>query len=158
RTQYGIPHVKADDWASLGYGYGYAYAQDNYCVTMGEIAKAAGRSAELMGEQGDVGRDQLYRYLNGSKEEYRANFFDVLPQFAQDLAVGYAAGMNRYLRETGVDNLPEGEAGCRGAAWVYEIDEIDLFQYLRLIGLAGSSDQGIIRDGILRVQGPDGDM
>lgn len=44
RTQYGIPHIKAEDWASLGYGYGYAYAQDNYCVTMGEIAKAAGRS------------------------------------------------------------------------------------------------------------------
>jgi acyl-homoserine-lactone acylase len=158
RTEYGIPHIKADDWGSLGYGYGYAYAQDNYCVTMGEIAKAAGRSAELMGGQGDVGRDLLYRYLNGSKDEFRANFFDVQPQFARDLAVGYAAGMNRYLRETGVENLPEGEAGCRGAAWVYEIDEIDLLQYLRLIGLAGSSDQGIIRDGILRVQGPDGDM
>ena len=157
RTQYGIPHIKANDWAGLGYGYGYAYSQDNYCVTMAEIAKATGRSAELMGAAGDVGRDLLYRYLNGSKEAFRANFFDALPPFAQELAVGYAAGMNRYLRDTGVDNLPEGEAGCRGAAWVYEVDEIDLFQYLRLIGLAGSSDQSIIRDGILRVQGPDGD-
>ena len=110
----------------------------------------------MMGDRGDVGRDQLYRYLNGSKDAFRANFFNALPQFAQDLAVGYAAGMNRYLRETGVDNLPDGEAGCRGAAWVYEVDEIDLFQYLRLIGLAGSSDQSIIRDGILRVHGAGG--
>ncbi len=25
-TEYGIPHVTADDWAGLGYGYAYAYA------------------------------------------------------------------------------------------------------------------------------------
>ena len=29
RTDFGIPHIKADDWTSLGYGFGYAYAQDN---------------------------------------------------------------------------------------------------------------------------------
>ena len=50
RTEYGIPHVVADDWQSLGYGFGYAYAQDNYCVTMREIVYASGRSSELFGE------------------------------------------------------------------------------------------------------------
>jgi len=25
RTSYGIPHIKATDWGSLGYGYGYAF-------------------------------------------------------------------------------------------------------------------------------------
>ena len=153
RTEYGIPHIKADDWGSLGYGYGYAYSQDNYCVTMREIVLATGRSAELM--DGDPEEDLLFRFLNGSKEEFRAKFFDVQPQFAKDLATGYAAGMNRYLRETGVENLPEGEAGCRDAEWVFEIDEIDLMQYLRRIGLAGSSDQSIVRDALLAVQGPD---
>jgi len=55
RTDYGIPHIKADDWAGLGYGFGYAYAQDNFCVTMREVVIATGRSAELMGEnEGDV--------------------------------------------------------------------------------------------------------
>ena len=29
RTEYGIPHILANDYGSLGYGYGYAYAQDN---------------------------------------------------------------------------------------------------------------------------------
>jgi acyl-homoserine-lactone acylase len=154
RTEYGIPHIKAEDWGSLGYGYGYAYSQDNYCVTMREIAIAGSRAAELMG--GDPNRDLLYRFLNGTKEEFRAQFFDELPQFSRDLATGYAAGMNRYLRETGVDNLPDGEAGCRGEPWVYEFDEIDLYWYLRLIGLGGSSDWGIVRDAILAVQGPDG--
>lgn len=154
RTEYGIPHIRAEDWGSLGYGYGYAYAQDNYCVTMREIAIAGGRSAELMG--GDPDRDAFFRYLNGSKEEFRARYFDTQPQFARELARGYAAGMNRYLRATGLENLPGGEAGCRGAGWVYEIDEIDLLQYLRRIGLAGSSDQSIVRDAILAVRGPDG--
>jgi acyl-homoserine-lactone acylase len=32
RTQDGVPHIKADDWASLGYGYGYVQAQDNLCT------------------------------------------------------------------------------------------------------------------------------
>jgi acyl-homoserine-lactone acylase len=155
RTEYGIPHIKAQDWGSLGYGYGYAYSQDNYCVTMREIALAGGRGAELAG--GDVNRDLLYRFLNGSKDEFRASFFDGAPEYAQDLITGYAAGMNRYLRDTGVENLPDGETGCRDQAWVYEIDEIDLLQYLRLIGLGGSSDQGTVRSAILAVDGPDSD-
>jgi acyl-homoserine-lactone acylase len=156
RTEYGIPHIKADDWGSLGYGYGYAYSQDNYCVTMKEIVYATGRSAELM-DDGDADSDLLFRFLNGSKEEFRTEFFEAQPQFAQDLARGYAAGMNRYLRETGVENLPDGDAGCRGAPWVFEVDEIDLMQFLRRIGLAGSSDQGTVRDALLAVHGPDAD-
>ena len=28
RTTYGIPHIVADDWGSLGFGQGYAFAQD----------------------------------------------------------------------------------------------------------------------------------
>jgi acyl-homoserine-lactone acylase len=158
RTEFGIPHITAEDWGSLGYGYGFAYAQDNYCVTMREVVLASGRSAELMGEaQGSADKDLLFRFLNGSKEEFRSNFITALPQYAQDLVAGYAAGMNRYLRETGVDNLAEGDAGCRGEPWVFEMDAVDLWQYLRRIALAGSSDQGLIRDGLLSVTGPDED-
>jgi hypothetical protein len=36
------------------------------------------------------------------------------------------AGVNRYLAETGVDNLPEGEEGCRGKSWVRPITVLDL--------------------------------
>ena len=45
RTEYGIPHITAEDWKSLGYGFGYAYSQDNYCVTMKEMVYASGRSS-----------------------------------------------------------------------------------------------------------------
>ena len=50
---------------------------------MREIVLAGGRSAELMG--GNADQDLLFRFLNGSKEEFRARFFDVQPQFAKDL-------------------------------------------------------------------------
>ena len=152
RTEFGIPHVKAENWGSLGYGYGYAYSQDNFCVTMREIAQAGGRWAELTGSQ--VERDHLWRYLNGSREDFKADFFDVLPQRDRDLVTGFADGMNRYLDETGVDSLPEGENGCRGEPWVYSFDQLDLMMYLRKIALQASTDQGIVRDAILSVQGP----
>ncbi|MFK7975148.1 MAG: penicillin acylase family protein [Halioglobus sp.] len=155
RTEFGLPHVKAEDWGSLGYGYGYAYAQDNFCVTMREIVIAGGRSAELMGESmGNIENDFLFRFLNGPEEEFRANFVTTLPQKVQDLVSGFAAGMNRYFRETGLENLPEGDAGCRNAPWVYEIDDFDLWKHLRRIALGGSSDQGLIRGGLQSVVAP----
>lgn len=37
-TEYGIPHVTAQDWGSLGFGIGNAFAQQNFCSYMREIA------------------------------------------------------------------------------------------------------------------------
>ncbi len=156
RTEYGIPHIKADDWGSLGYGFGYAYAQDNFCVAMREIVFATGRSAELMGEDlGSVESDFLFRFLNGDKEAFAEEFVSALPQFARDLAEGYTRGMNRYLEETGVDRLPEGDLGCRNAEWVAAFDSVDLFLFLRREALRGSSEQGIFRRAILATTGPE---
>lgn len=158
RTEYGIPHVSAEDWKSLGYGFGYAYAQDNYCVTLREIIYASGRSAELFGEAaGNTGSDFLFRYLNGSDAEFEERFVSQLPQFSRELAEGFARGMNRYLADTGIDNLPEGDLGCRNADWVFEITEIDLFKHMGREALRGSSDNGTFRNALLAVEGPEGE-
>ncbi len=158
RTEYGIPHVVADDWQSLGYGFGYAYAQDNYCVTMREIVYASGRSSELFGEAaGNTDSDFLFRYLNGTDEEFEERFVSQLPQFTRDLTQGFARGMNRYFRETGAENLPEGDFGCRDADWLYEITEIDLFKHMGREALRGSSDNGTFRSALLAVEGPEGE-
>lgn len=155
RTEYGIPHIKANDWASLGYGFGYAYAQDNFCVTMREIVFATGRSAELMGEEvGSIDSDFLFRFLNGDKDVFRHEFVEALPAYAQELGRGYTRGMNRYLEETGVDNLPQGNWGCRNADWVFTFDDVDLALFLRREALRGSSDQGLLRRAINDVTGP----
>ncbi|MCX2979800.1 hypothetical protein EYC98_02860 [Halieaceae bacterium IMCC14734] len=156
RTDYGIPHIKADDWGGLGYGYGYAYAQDNFCITMREIVFSRSRSAELLGDNGgSADSDFLFRYLYGSKEEFQATFFDPLPDYVKELTAGMAAGMNRYLAETGVENLPEGDLGCRDASWVSEIDAVDLLMYQGRETFRGSSNQGTLRRAILDTAGPD---
>ena len=157
RTEYGIPHVKADDWGSLGYGYGYAYARDNFCVAMRAFVSATSRSAEFFGpERGNVASDSVLRLLFGTREEFRANYLADSTARALLLAEGYAAGMNRYLRETGAANLPAGDEGCRDAGWVYEIDAVDVWMRMLRILLSGSSDQPIVRRAIFAATGPDG--
>ena len=155
RTEHGIPHIQADDWEGLGYGYGYAYAQDNFCVTMRGIVAANSRSAELMGEaEGDPATDFTLRFLLGDRDAFIANFLPDANSPAYRLVEGFAFGINRHLRETGVANLPDGEAGCRDADWVFEIDAVDLWMLLARIPLQGSSDQGIVRRAIFNAAGP----
>ncbi len=137
-TQYGIPHVTADDWGSLGYGAGYAYARENYCVLMKEIVRANGESLRWFGEnEGNLANDFVYRFFN-SDEYIRDTFLAAADDTLQALSRGYAAGLNRYLEETGVANLPEGPEGCRGEDWVRPVTEIDLGKvYRKLILRAG---------------------
>ena len=122
---------------------------------MREVVFATGRSAELMGEdEGDVESDLLFRFLYGDKASFKKKFVDVLPKDTLDLAEGFTRGMNRYLEETGVENLPEGQWGCRNAPWVYAFDSVDYLMFLGSIALQGSSNQGILRQGLLSVTGP----
>ncbi len=138
RTTYGIPHVTADDYYGLGLGYGYAYAQDNYCVLMKEVVRANGQSALLLGDDGDLTEDFVYRFYN--TDEYIENeFLGSAPQDLVDVVIGYADGMNRYLDETGLDGLAEGPEGCRNAEWVRPITAIDLGKMFRKLILRGST-------------------
>ena len=138
RTSFGVPHVTADDFGSLGYGAGYAYAQDNFCVLMREVIVSNGESARWFGEEeGNLSKDYVFTFFN--TDGFIENEF--LPGATEDLQAlirGYAAGLNRYLDETGVDNLPEGPEGCRGAPWVRPISNVDLGKvYWKLTVLAG---------------------
>lgn len=137
-TEFGIPHVTADDWGSLGYGAGYAYAKQNYCVLMREIVRANGESLRWFGESGGSTADDLvYRFF--ASDEYIENeFLPAAEPGLQAMTVGYAEGLNRYLEETGVENLAEGPEGCRGADWVRPVDNVDLGKvYRKLILRAG---------------------
>jgi acyl-homoserine-lactone acylase len=156
RTQYGIPHIKADDWGSLGYGHGYAFAQDNYCMLMEEIVRASGQSLEQLGEaSGDEATDFIFALLNNNDDgQLEEQYLSEQPDYVLELVEGYAAGYNRFLNETGVENLAEGVPNCRNASWVREITAIDLWKYFRRIQLQGSSDQGIVKRAILDATGP----
>ncbi|MGI9250350.1 MAG: penicillin acylase family protein [Pseudohongiellaceae bacterium] len=137
-TEYGIPHVTAEDWGSLGYGFGYAFARHNYCVVMKEFVRAAGESARYLGEEGDFSSDLVMKLFN-DEARIREIFVEGLPAHLVAVGEGYVAGLNRYLDETGVDGLAGGDEGCRGAEWVREVDVIDFGRLLHRRVLRGSS-------------------
>jgi len=152
RTQYGIPHVTASDWGSLGFGYGYAFAQDNYCTLLREIIAARGESARWFGEtEGNADADFIYALLNGDNEKMQREWIDVQPQHIRQLVTGYADGLNRYVDDTGVANLPQ---DCRNAPWVSTITNIDIAKFLRKLAQQGSADNETVRSMIMAVQGP----
>jgi acyl-homoserine-lactone acylase len=119
RTGGGVPHVRADDFASLGFGTGYAMAEDLICTLAERFLTFGAERARFLGPTGqNIASDFFFQLLidRGEADE---------PVDPRQAAVfrGAAAGYNRYLRDTGVDNLPDPR--CRGAAWVREIGEID---------------------------------
>ena len=57
---------------------------------------------------------------------------------------GYVAGYNAYLRDTGVDHIPDPR--CRGADWVRPITELDVYRRFHQLGSLASSGAAI--DGI----------
>ncbi|MEO1575050.1 MAG: penicillin acylase family protein, partial [Pseudomonadota bacterium] len=121
-TSYGIPHITADDWGSLGYGYGYAFAGDNLCILAREIVASNGELSRYFGESsGNLTNDFFYRLV--STDDFIVGALEGIDPRAREGIRGFAAGYNRYLQETGVDNLA---ADCRGAEWVEPIDEFDL--------------------------------
>jgi acyl-homoserine-lactone acylase len=153
-TQYGIPHVTAQDYGSAGYGVGYAYARENYCTIMREYVRAAGESARYLGEDGDLNSDLVMKLYNSDARVERMIAEDI-PGYIVENLTGYAAGLNRYLAETGVDNLAEGDEGCRGAPWVRDVDLRDVVRMVHKAVLVGSA--GPLTDYIVAAE-PSADM
>ena len=63
---------------------------------------------------------------------------------ARSSSRGYVAGYNAYLRDTGVDKIPDKR--CRGADWVRPITELDVYRRFHQLGSlasAGAAIEGI---------------
>jgi acyl-homoserine-lactone acylase len=165
RTSHGIPHILASDFAGLGYGYGYALAQDNLCVVAEGYVTVRGERSRYFGPDGsyeargngsinnNLNSDFFYRRIidNGTIEQLLT-----LPPprganaQIKELVRGYTSGYNRYLNETGVDNISD--PNCRGAAWVKPISEMDVYRRFYQLGLLASA--GVAIDGIGEAQPP----
>ena len=139
RTEYGIPHILADDYGSLGYGYGYAFAQDNLCVMADRVVTLRGERSKYFGpaalsddslgpQTTNLDSDIYYRGIRNSGIMQlllaRPAPLGPTPQ-ARQLVDGYVAGYNRYLRDTGVAHLPD--PTCRGEPWVTPITALDVW-------------------------------
>src|SRR3954454_19945116 len=175
RDAHGIPNIVGDNFADIGFGYGYSIAQDNICELAETYVTVRGQRSRYSGEgvQGSFGPDGSYLQRgNGfSAQNLNSDFF--YQRIIDDHTVekllaepppngpvdeiregvrGYVAGYNKYLAETGVENLPDPR--CRGAAWVKPITEMDA--YSRFYQLALLASQTIAIDGIADEKTPGG--
>jgi acyl-homoserine-lactone acylase len=139
RTAYGIPHVLAHDYGGLGYGYGYAFAQDDLCVLADQVVTWRGQRSRYFGADApstdalgasstNLASDTYYQGLRraGTVAGLIARPAPLGPtRQVRALVDGYVAGYDRYLRDTGVADLPD--AACRGKAWVGPITALDVW-------------------------------
>src|SRR4051794_499131 len=167
RTTHGIPHITSSNFAGLGYGYGYAFAQDNICVLADTYVTVNGERSRYFGPDvsytvggngsvnNNLNSDFFYQRIidNGTIEHLLslAPPRGPRPEIREGVR-GFVAGYNRYLRDTGVDNLPD--ASCRGKPWVRPITEMDAYRRFYQLGLIAS--QGVAIDGIGSAQPPTG--
>jgi len=139
RTSYGIPHIQAPDWGSLGYGYGYVFAQDNICVLARDVLASNGAQSKYFGlgsSNANRNSDFVYKMVNSEQRVNAA--WATLDAETRDLLTGYADGYNRYLRDTGTSRLP---ADCRNQTWVQPLDGKDILRVLRkLLVRAGTGN------------------
>ncbi|WDE01817.1 penicillin acylase family protein [Thalassomonas actiniarum] len=132
-TDYGVPHITADNLQSLGYGSGFAYARDNICILADQIVKVRSERAKYFGPDevensgdsahliSDFGYLAL-KVMASANEHYPA-----LSENSRALLEGYTSGYNRYLAETGVENLAP---ACAGQSWVKPITPQELTAYI----------------------------
>lgn len=158
-TEYGIPHIKAANFAGLGFGYGFAAATDNVCDLANTYLTVAAERSRYLGPdapandaygeaQTSLSSDLYFRQVIDSGAVERSLTGPNAPRAeVRDLVRGYVAGYNRFLRE-GRNTDP----ACRGAAWVRPITAIDVYrQFYALATIAG---QGQVIDGITAAQPP----
>ncbi|MCP3801881.1 penicillin acylase family protein [Allokutzneria sp. A3M-2-11 16] len=155
-TEFGVPHIVANSYRDLGFGQGYAAATDNMCslaqtmlTTSATRSKYLGGDAPLQGilaaGQKNLVSDVYFQGINdsGIVERLVAHRGKLGPaQEVRDAVSGYAAGVNQFLREN-----RNTDPGCKGAAWLRPMTEIDIYRHMYASGMAfgqGSAAGGIV--------------
>ncbi|AGM43446.1 penicillin acylase family protein [Aeromonas hydrophila] len=127
-TEQGVPHIKAKDYASLGFGAGYAHAEENLCTLSEQIMKLRGEKSRWLGageQQRNLLSDVGYRSLDLPAQA--AALYGRLAPDARHLIEGYVAGFNHSLSSrAGPADYP---SPCRGAEWVEPITPTQLLAY-----------------------------
>ncbi len=130
-TSYGIPHVKADDWGSLGYGFAYATATDGICVFAREVARANGTlSADFGASPEHLASDTFHRAMI-SREVVHKNT-QAMSENIRAYSAGFVSGYNRFI-EDNRENLP---ASCAGEKWVRPISELEVGRMFIALGVS----------------------
>ncbi|MEU9702391.1 penicillin acylase family protein [Streptomyces sp. NPDC047981] len=164
-TEYGIPHIVASDWEGLGTGYGYAAAKDNICTLADTYLMVNAQRSRHLGPDGraspgqnqnttsNLNSDLYFQRIKDDRVVERLLAAPApdgpAPEVVEGIR-GYVEGYNRYLAETGVDNLSD--PACRGADWVRPITELDVYRHAHAEIIMGSADA--LLDGLVNAAPP----
>ncbi len=99
-TSYGVPHIKANNYTSLGKGLGYVMAKDRLCNYLDGIITAKGERAKYLGpgvNDANITSDFAYRHL-ATYQNAQQTFHQLDPR-SQDLMVGFANGFNYAVKK-----------------------------------------------------------
>jgi acyl-homoserine-lactone acylase len=158
RTSYGIPHITAHDFGSLGYGYGFSLATDEPCTMASGYVTVEGQRSRYFGAGGsytflpgdtlsNVGSDAFWQSATDRGVIPRLLAVRTGPRAiaprARQLMAGYVAGYNGYLASVGGrGGVPD--RSCRGKAWVKPITTLDaylmVYEFAELQGQAADAD------------------
>jgi len=159
RTKYGIPHITAKNIESLAAGFAYAFASDNVCTIASEYVTVNAERSRFFGPDENwffSGNGSTYKNLEADFYfqwvKQRGMVEDLIAKKPPDGpnadvrkgVRGYVRGYNQYLRDTGVDRIPDRR--CRGAEWVRPITKLDVYRRFYQLGILASS--GAVIEGI----------
>ncbi|CAM5279172.1 penicillin acylase family protein [Streptomyces aurantiogriseus] len=162
-TEYGIPHILAKDYASLGFGTGWAQAADQVCTLADGFVTVRGERSRFFGAEAatdfslssasnNLGSDLYFRGVRqtGTVEKLLAEPAPRGPsRQVEDLMRGFAAGYNAWLRQNRIN-----DPACKAAAWVRPVTTLDVATRLYALSVLGG--QGGAVDDITGAQPPSG--
>ncbi len=96
RDTYGVPHVYASNDKDLYFGFGYAVAEDRLEQIFVAMYAAAGKSAEVLGEEG-IGNDIFLRSFHHKR--YAKRMKKKISSKIKTMIKGYCNGVNAYIKE-----------------------------------------------------------
>ncbi len=129
-TSYGIPHVKASNWGSLGYGFAYATATDALCTIARDVVMVNGDLSRHFGAvDGNRESDVFHRAVLDVPTV--KTFNNRQSANSHRFSAGYVAGYNRYLRDHRL-TLPK---ECRNTAWVRPLTNDDVTRLTIGVGI-----------------------
>lgn len=127
-TEYGIPHITADDYRSLGFGEGYMAAQDHVCNISYSVMMADGELAKYLGagEKNQYIMQDIVTIGLDIPSISNAAFVGLSTEI-KDMFDGYAAGFNKYINENEITSW------CSGADWVKPVTGEQVFNRAQFI-------------------------
>ena len=160
-TEYGIPHIVAKDYKSLGFGTGWAQAADQVCTLADGFVTVRGERSRFFGPDAatDFSLSSATRnlssdlYFRGVRQTRTVEKLLAEPaprgpsRQVRDLMRGFAAGYNTWLKQNRIT-----DPACEGAAWVRPVTQSDVAARFYAIAVLGGQSGSV--DDITGAQPP----